>query len=145
MTPGTHPVLRFLHNLHEAETTRQLPDRELLRRFAERRDEAAFRALVCRHGPLVSRVCLRLLGSAHDAEDAFQATFLVLARRAASVGTLESVGGWLVGVASRLGRKMRTSSARRRAREGRVAEKPSRDPLAEISLREAQEALDHEL
>jgi RNA polymerase sigma factor (sigma-70 family) len=145
MATGAHPVLRFLHTLNEAETTRTLPDRELLRRFAERRDETAFRALVCRHGPMVHRVCLRVLGSEHDAEDAWQATFLVLAQRAAAVGPVESVGGWLFGVASRLGRKMRTSSARRRAREGRVAGKPTADPLAEISLREAQELLEREL
>jgi RNA polymerase sigma factor (sigma-70 family) len=145
MALGAPPVLRFLHKLNEVEATRTLPDRELLRRFADRRDEAAFRALVCRHGPTVLRVCLRILHSEHDAEDALQATFLVLAQRAASVGPLESVGGWLFGVASRLGRKMKTTSARRRAREGRAAEKPAADPVAEISLREAQEILDQEL
>jgi RNA polymerase sigma factor (sigma-70 family) len=145
MATGAHPVLRFLHTLNEAETTRTLPDRELLRRFAEHRDEAAFRALVCRHGPMVHRVCLRILGGEHDAEDAWQAAFLVLAQRAAAVGPVESVGGWLFGVSSRLARKMRTGLARRRAREGRVAEKAAADPLAEISLREAQQLLDREL
>jgi RNA polymerase sigma factor (sigma-70 family) len=145
MTRTDHPVQRFLHQLAEAEITRQLPDRELLRRFASQRDEAAFRALVCRHGPMVFRVCLRILRCQHDAEDALQATFLVLAQRAAAVGSLESVGGWLFGVASRLGRKMKTSAARRRAREGRVAERPAVDPCEEISVREAQDLLDQEL
>jgi RNA polymerase sigma factor (sigma-70 family) len=145
MAVGTHPVLRYLRTLNEAETTRRLPDRELLRRFVGRRDEVAFRALVCRHGPAVHRVCLRILGSAHDAEDAWQATFLVLAQRAAAVGPLESVGGWLYGVASRVGRKMRTSRARRRAREHRSAERPAADLFAELGLREAQEILNREL
>jgi RNA polymerase sigma factor (sigma-70 family) len=145
MAVGTHPVLRYLRTLNEAEATRRMPDQELLRRFVDRHDEAAFRALVCRHGPAVHRVCLQILGSAHDAEDAWQATFLVLAQRAAAVGPLESVGGWLYGVASRVGRKMRTGSARRRARENRRAERPAADPLAELGLREAQEILNREL
>jgi RNA polymerase sigma factor (sigma-70 family) len=145
MSVVAHPVHRFLRKLNEAEATRRLPDRELLQRFAERRDEAAFRALVCRHGPTVHRVCLRILSSEHDAEDAWQATFLVLAQRATALGPLESVGGWLCGVASRIGRRMCAIASRRRAREGHAALRPTADPLAELGLREAQEILNREL
>src|SRR4051812_23048606 len=82
------------------------PDADLLRRFAADRDPAAFAELVRRHGPVVYRVCRRLLGL--DAgDDAFQATFLVLAARPAAVRKADSVGSWLVGVAGRVARQMR--------------------------------------
>src|SRR5947209_5921500 len=77
-------------------------DRELLERFVASRDEAAFEALLHRHGPMVLGVCRRVLSSSHDAEDAFQATFLVLARKAGSIRQRVSIGPWLHGVASRL-------------------------------------------
>src|SRR4051812_45580896 len=72
-------------------------DRHLLERFAANQDEGAFETLVRRHGPLVLGVCRRVLNDAHDAEDAFQATFLVLARKAASIRKQEAVGSWLYG------------------------------------------------
>jgi RNA polymerase sigma-70 factor (ECF subfamily) len=92
-------------------------DAELVSRFATDRSEEAFAALVRRHGPLVLSVCRRLLGSLPDAEDAYQATFLVLARRAGSLAQPERLGNWLYGVASRIARKARTSCRRRQARE----------------------------
>jgi RNA polymerase sigma factor (sigma-70 family) len=101
-----------------------LTDGELLGRFVVARDEAAFEALVHRHGPMVLGLCRRVLGNAHDAEDAFQATFLILARKAASVVKRESVGCWLFGVAQRTAREARTVLARRRARERQMAEIP---------------------
>src|SRR5215211_3578823 len=74
-------------------------DARLLERFAARKDEDAFAALVERHGPMVLAVCRRVLHDAHAAEDAFQATFLVLARKAATVRNRQFVGGWLYCVA----------------------------------------------
>jgi RNA polymerase sigma factor (sigma-70 family) len=122
-----------------------LSDRELMQRFVAGRDEAAFEALVRRHGPMVLQVCRRVLRGEHDAEDVFQATFLVLARKAGTLRQQESVGNWLYGVASRLSLRARADAARRRDREGRVAANAGRDPLAELTVREAQEALDEEL
>ncbi len=81
-----------------------LSDRQLLERFAASRDEAAFAALVDRHGPMVLGICRQLLGDVQHAEDAFQATFLVLARKARSIRDPELLGNWLYGVATRTAR-----------------------------------------
>src|SRR5580704_12270545 len=78
-----------------------LTDGQLLARFVAGRDETAFATLLQRHGPMVLGVCRRVLGHVHDAEDAFQATFLVLARKASAVVKRESVGAFLYGVAYR--------------------------------------------
>src|SRR5260370_19466397 len=96
---------RDIQTLFDSGTASGLSDRQLLDRFFGQRDaaaEAAFEALVLRHGPMVLRVCHNLLGNAADAQDAFQATFLVLVRRSRSIRQLESVGGWLYGVACRV-------------------------------------------
>jgi RNA polymerase sigma-70 factor (ECF subfamily) len=94
-----------------------LTDAQLLERFAVRREEAAFEALLHRHGPLVFGVCRRLLGNPHDAEDAFQATFLILARKAGSIGRPALLGNWLYGVAHRVAARARKTSLRRHVRE----------------------------
>jgi len=91
-----------------------VPDAELLRRFAATRDEEAFSTLVARHGPMVFGVCRRLLGHGPDAEDAFQASFVVLAIKAEAVARLGKVGAWLHGVAFHVARKARDRSARSR-------------------------------
>ncbi len=101
-----------------------LTDGQLLTRFVAARDEASFAALVRRHGPMVLGVCSRLLRDFHDAEDAFQATFLILARKAGSVVKRESVGCWLYGVAYRTAQEARSASARRRQRERPMSEVP---------------------
>src|SRR4051795_5766244 len=95
-------------------------DRELVRAFAATRDEAAFAEIVRRHGPMVLAVCRRVLADAPEADDTFQAVFLVLARRAGSVGRPERLGGWLHGVAVRCAwraRRARAAAAARRAKE----------------------------
>lgn len=100
-------------------------DAALLEKFLDAREEAAFAALVRRHGPMVMGVCRRVLGNAHDAEDAFQATFFVLARKAASVSPRTQVANFLHGVAYRCALAVRTARARRHAHEVQaVASKP---------------------
>jgi len=117
---------RHLCRLFDAGTAVGLTDAELLERFALRRDdaaEAAFETLLARHGAMVLNVCRQVLGDSHAAEDAFQATFLVVVRRAGSLRVRKpgSLGPWLYGVAYRIALKARQSSARRRARERRTA------------------------
>src|SRR5262245_5681870 len=107
-------VLRFIHRFAAADALAGLADGQLLARFTARRDEAAFTALVRRHGPMVLAVCRRVLNDRHAAEDAWQAAFLVLARRAGSLGRPERLAGWLHGVACRVARKARAEAARRR-------------------------------
>src|SRR3954468_19580333 len=94
-----NPVLRHIRVLARADPTNELSDPELLARFTAARDEAAFEALVRRHGPLVLGVCRRVLGDAHDAEDAFQAAFLALARKANAIARGDSLPSWLYRVA----------------------------------------------
>lgn len=138
-------VLRYLRKVTAADYALNLPDQELLERFVTRRDEAAFAALVCRHGPMVLRLCQRVLQHQEDAEDAFEATFLVLCQKAASLRPQKSLAGWLHSVAYRIAQKARVAAARRRKHEGRSADRQAIDPLAEITLREAHEILDQEL
>src|SRR5262245_5251258 len=102
-------VLRYLHKMRAARGARGLCDGALLERFLADRNEASFTILVERHGPMVLGVCARLLGDVHAAEDAFQATFLVLSRRAAAIRNKESVGSWLHGVAQRIASRARAA------------------------------------
>jgi RNA polymerase sigma factor (sigma-70 family) len=106
-------------------------DAELLERFVTSQDEAAFAALMSRHGPMVFGICRRLLRHTQDAEDAFQATFLILVRKAASIGKRELLGNWLYGVALRVTARARDMAAKRRTREAtdmeRIAE-ATREP-----------------
>jgi DNA-directed RNA polymerase specialized sigma24 family protein len=110
-------LLWHLRKLVAPQSAVMLSDRQLVDRFNGQRDEVAFAALVKRHGPMVLRVCRRALGNEHDAEDAFQATFLVLSRKTASLRRRESVGSWLYGVAYRLALKMKAGALRRRSHD----------------------------
>jgi RNA polymerase sigma factor (sigma-70 family) len=117
----------------------------LLGRFIEHRDEAAVAALVQRHGPMVWGVCRRLLGNHHDAEDAFQATFLVLVHKAGSVRQREMVGNWLYGVAYQTARKARTRTAKRQTRERQVTAMRQAQAPEHDAWRDLQPVLDQEL
>ena len=120
-------------------------DGQLLASFIDQKDEAAFEALVRRHGPMVFGVCRRVVGNHHDAEDAFQATFLVLARKASSVRPRERVANWLHGVALRTAMKAKTMTAKRRGREKQVTEMPEPEAAQQDQWRDLQPLLDQEL
>jgi RNA polymerase sigma factor (sigma-70 family) len=118
-TVHTSAILIHVRRL-AASGLQELSDAHLLARFASRRDEAAFTALVRRHGPMVLGVCRRVLRDWHLAQDCFQLTFLVLARKADSLRRPDALGPWLYGVAYRTARKARTQAARRRQVESHV-------------------------
>jgi RNA polymerase sigma-70 factor (ECF subfamily) len=120
-------------------------DAQLLDCFLSRRDEAAFEALVRRHGPMVLGVCRRVLGNEQDAEDAFQAAFLVLVRKAASIQPRDLVGHWLYGVAYRTALEARGILARRRAKERQVSTMPEPPAPQITSDSDVRPVLDEEL
>jgi RNA polymerase sigma factor (sigma-70 family) len=138
-------ALRHLCGLAAARGTEALSDNELLRRFCAGREEAAFAALMQRHGRLVWGVCRDVLRCEQDAEDAFQATFLVLARQAGTIRQGEAVAGWLHGTARRIALAARRAAATRRIHERRGRSMPSEKPLSEEALREALGMLDDEV
>ena len=138
-------VLRQVGRLLGGGAVAALGTGQLLERFAVDRDEAAFEALVGQHGPMVLGTCRRMLSDPHDVDDAFQATFLVLARKAGSIRDADRLGPWLHGVARRVATRSRALSARRDARERSGGEEPAAevpDPLERFELRAA---LDEEL
>lgn len=118
-------------------------DGELLAAFRERRDEPAFAELVRRHGPLVAGVCSRKLGHGHDAEDAFQATFLVLARKSHAVTRPDHLAGWLHTVAVRAAHEVR--SMRQRQRRADEARPVPESIAAESHTADLSAILDEEL
>jgi RNA polymerase sigma factor (sigma-70 family) len=136
-----HRVLRHIRDLTGADGPSDL---QLLERFARWREEAAFEELVRRHGPGVLAACQRMLG-ADDAEDAFQATFLVLARKASTVAWQESVGGWLHAVACRIARKAIAERSRRRLRERAFVASAEEDAGSAVAVRELRSVIDGEL
>jgi RNA polymerase sigma factor (sigma-70 family) len=144
-TPQAGIVLRHLYGLVAAEEAAHLSDGQLLERFATRHEEAAFEALVRRHGPPVWGVCRRVAPNAQDAEDAFQATFLALARKAAAVGRRGSVAGWLYRVAYHAAVKARGRATNRMRHERQAALPAPPDPLDEVTGRELLAVLDEEL
>jgi RNA polymerase sigma factor (sigma-70 family) len=125
--------------------SRDLSDGELLQRFCARREEAAFTLLVERHGPMVLGLCQRILGERAAAEDAFQATFLVLVRRAPSLGTGQPLAGWLHAVGQRVALKARAQQTAQRQRERRSAPMPRQDTLDQVTWQELRGVLDQEI
>jgi len=122
-------AMRQIRKAAFMDTVESLTDAELLESFLVRGEEAAFEALVNRHGPMVLGVCQRVLRNTHDAEDAFQATFLVLIRKGRSIVPREMVGHWLYGVAYRTALEARSLVSKRQAKErekGQVAKRPKR-------------------
>src|SRR5262245_44282742 len=117
----------------------------LLERYVSRQDEGAFAALLERHGPMVLGVCRRLLKNGPDADDAFQATFLVLLRKADSISKRESVGSWLYGVAYRIALRAKTTANRQQASERQVEDMASTRSHCPFGTPEARSILDEEL
>jgi len=138
-------VLRHLREMVNAEESVDASDGELLQSFSARQEESAFVALLKRHGSMVYRVCRRVGNSEHDAEDAFQATFLLLARKAGSIRKQESVASWLHGVAYRLALEAKVHGSRRRSCEKRAVEMRKTSADSAIAGRELQMELDDAL
>lgn len=137
-----NPVIRYLRRIAPAAG---LTDGQILERYRQQGDQAAFTALVDRHASLVLGVCRRVLGNAHDAEDAFQAVFLVLFRKAWSIGKRDSVGSWLHGVAVRIALKARAAAARRRLVERQAATNDVLEDTPNRDWQELQPVLDEEI
>jgi RNA polymerase sigma factor (sigma-70 family) len=142
MAQALQSLVRQIRTMAGLPRTQEVCDRQLLERFVQG-EESAFAALVQRHGAMVLGVCRRVLQNGHDAEDAFQATFLVLARKAAGGGWQESIGNWLHGVAYRIAMKARAGEIRRRQREQRAAVDQSKEP--DINWSDLRRVLDEEL
>ena len=138
-------VIRHLRRAVLRQDAAGWTDGQLLASFIDQKDEAAFEALVRRHGPMVFGVCRRVVRNHHDAEDAFQATFLVLARKASSVRPRERLANWLHGVALRTAMKAKAMTAKRRGREKQVTEMPEPEAAQQDQWRDLQPLLDQEL
>lgn len=136
--------LRQLTRGMAAQTLADHADRDLVQRLLNKPDEAAFEALVRRHGPMVYRVCWRILQQAEDVEDAFQATFLLLARKLTTVKKRDSLASWLHGVAHRVSLDAKKHAAKRRRHE-RQAPVSSSDPPDDLTWKELRTVLDAEL
>jgi RNA polymerase sigma factor (sigma-70 family) len=139
------PASGVLRHVRRLTAATEESDRDLLRRFTARGDETAFTALVERHGPLVLSVCRSVLRQEQDAEDAFQATFLALARRAAAIRDGAALPAWLHGVAYRVARKAQGRSARRHECERRVQRPAPADERDDLTWRELRAALHEEV
>jgi RNA polymerase sigma factor (sigma-70 family) len=138
-------VIRHLRRAVLRQDAAARTDGQLLASFIDEKDEAAFEALVRRHGSMVFGVCRRVVRNHHDAEDAFQATFLVLARKASSVRPRERLANWLHGVALRAAMKAKTTIAKRRGREKSVTNMPEPETVQQDQWRDLHSLLDQEL
>ncbi len=144
MSTSTSDFLRHLRTLTARQAIGSLSDQQLLERFRLERSEASFAVLVQRHGPMVLSVCRRVLHNVQDVEDAFQATFLVLAKKAARLRQPPLLGGWLHGVAYHVALRLKAKTQRRAVHEQRAGS-PSRETRDDITWRELRAVLDEEL
>jgi RNA polymerase sigma factor (sigma-70 family) len=140
-----HPVLHYLRRLGGSAPAGEADDGQLLGRFVGQADQAAFTEIVRRHGAMVWGVCARRLGQTPDAEDAFQATFLVLVRKASGLRRPGSLGPWLYGVANRTALKAEGRNARRAARERALPDRPVGEPEPDHLWGDLRPLLDEEL
>src|SRR5215468_4584833 len=141
---ATGNILQVLRRVVEDQRARELPDQDLLQQFVVRHDEAAFLELLRRHGPMVLGVCRALLPNEADAEDAFQATFLIFVRKAPSIRKTASLASWLHGVAYRTARRAQTEFARRHKHERQAARREASAP-DELTWPSVQQVLHEEL
>jgi RNA polymerase sigma factor (sigma-70 family) len=139
------PVIRHLRRVAGTLSVGGLTDPELLERFVTDRDEAAYEVLVWRHGTLVWNVCRRVLRHTQDAEDAFQATFLALVRKATSIGKRESLGSWLYKVAYRVALRSRAHAVRRAAHQELLPEVAAPETVPAVVGRELAGVIDEEI
>ncbi len=137
--------IRHLRRRIAGQQLNQDNDEQLLYAFITRRDDSAFADLMRRHGPMVLHLCHRVLGHEQDAEDAFQATFLILAQNAAALRNKTSLASWLHGIAYRTAMKAKQAAARRRKYERQTLSQSSTDPADELSWREMRVLLDEEI
>jgi RNA polymerase sigma factor (sigma-70 family) len=144
-TSRLNPIIQRLRRAALAQDRAELTDGQLLEAFIARQDDETFDALLHRHGTMVMGVCFRVLCNHHDSEDAFQATFLVLARKASSVRPREQVANWLHGVAYRTALKARSMRAKRQVRERQVAQMPEPESVQKENWSDLQPLLDEEL
>jgi RNA polymerase sigma factor (sigma-70 family) len=138
-------ILHHVRRLVAARGAEGQTDGELLRAFADGQDRAVFAVLVRRHGPMVFHVCRRVLRHQQDAEDAFQATFLILARNAAALRNGQALAAWLHRAAYRVALGVRRAAARRRHHEGKATAMTSREPSADVAWQELQAVLEDEV
>jgi RNA polymerase sigma factor (sigma-70 family) len=136
--------IRYLRRIAETDAD-QTSDGQLLERFARQGDEAAFTAILARHGPMVLGVCRRALGDPHDAEDAFQATFLVLAHKARSIGRPQALASWLYRIAHRTALRAKIVRSRRRARESVLDDVAATETIEDLAWHELRPLLDEEV
>jgi RNA polymerase sigma factor (sigma-70 family) len=139
------PILQLIRRLAKDQRLTEVPDQELLGRFSSGRDEAAFNALLRRHGSMVLDVCRNILRNEHDAEDAFQATFLVLAEKARAIRKKSSVGSWLYGVAYRTAVKAQAQLTKRQKHEAGAPSRTATTAADHFTWREVQQVLHAEL
>jgi RND family efflux transporter MFP subunit len=145
MTAPLADVLRHLRLLVGWSVTAGQTDAQVLERFIVRKEETAFEELMARHGPMVLAACRQLLREPQDAEDAFQATFLVLVRRAASIGKREQLAGWLYGVAHRVAARIRAQKARQSQRERQGVDIVAVEPSSQTSWDDRQPVIHEEI